>query len=256
MLYRVQRCKAQWSVVLSVGMLLFSGSPSFAEANIDGPNLQANRIQSSFGFTPPPSNGQPRTTRAGGKRDQLCNQTTPTTPLRLLLPPSNEGHTTAAHPSFQVYIPETAAQNVFWKLEDQEGQYHYHTVQSIPQGSGIVTVKMPETAPALESGQSFKVSLAVICGTALDPSDPVVEGWITRIAPTSTLVANPEMSLARVADYAQNGVWFDAVNTLAELLRSQPNNPAIETAWEELLTSVGLESIETAKLLEPIAPEG
>ena len=46
--------------------------------------------------------------------------------------------------------------------------------------------------------------------------------------------------------YAKQGFWYDALNTLVELQRNQPNNPAVATTWAELMKSVRLDAIGLA----------
>jgi hypothetical protein len=208
----------------------------------------------SFSFIPPEDSGQPRTNRAGGRRDQLCNNSMPTPSLTLLIPPTNQGITTAAHPTFLAYLPQTSAQNAFLKLEDEDNNYHYHTTFELPEGAGVVSFPIPDTAPVLEPGRYYKVSLAMICDQILDPNDPVVEGWIKRVE-LDTLPASQPLqgtSLELGAWHARNGIWFDALRILADLRRAEPNNLDAIAAWEELLQSVGLEIVGTVALLDPV----
>ena len=48
--------------------------------------------------------------------------------------------------------------------------------------------------------------------------------------------------------YSESGYWFEALENLAELKLSQPNNSEINTAWKDLLVSVGLGHIAQAPL--------
>ena len=211
----------------------------------------------SFSFIPPEDSGQPRTNRAGGRRDQLCNNSMPIPSFTLLMPPTNQGITVAEYPTFLAYLPQTSAQQVFLTLEDEDDNYVYHTTFPIPEQSGIASFTIPDMAPMLEPEKYYKVSLAMVCGTTLDPNDPVVEGWIKRVELDDTLTASQTQAtfLDRGASYARNGIWFDAVTTIAELRRSQPNNSDAMAAWEELLQSVGLELIQNVSLLDSLPPE-
>ncbi|MGD1858121.1 MAG: DUF928 domain-containing protein [Leptolyngbyaceae cyanobacterium] len=234
------------TAVVFFKLLLFAGLPA-AQAL---PHIPATDQQStddlSFGFIPPDDSGQPQTNRAGGRRDQLCNASIPDPPLTLLMPPTNQGFTVARHPTFLAYLPQTSAQNVFLKLEDEHGNYFYHTTLPLPTGSGIMSFTIPDTAPALEPEKYYKFSLAVICNAALDPNDPVLEGWIKRVEPDTfcSFQAEQKTAFELGASYANNGIWFDALTTLANLYRAQPDNPDIIWAWEELLQSVGLDVIQ------------
>ncbi len=42
---------------------------------------------------------------------------------------------------------------------------------------------------------------------------------------------------------AGEGIWYDAVSTLAELRKSQPDNQSAINSWQQLLNSAGLNEI-------------
>ncbi len=48
--------------------------------------------------------------------------------------------------------------------------------------------------------------------------------------------------------FSESGYWFEAVSNLAELKLSQPGNSEVNTAWKDLLSSVGLSGIAQAPL--------
>ncbi|MBE9067581.1 DUF928 domain-containing protein, partial [Leptolyngbya cf. ectocarpi LEGE 11479] len=228
------------TAVVSLELLLFAGlTPAQALPNDPATGQQLTLDHLSFGFIPPEDSGQPRTNRAGGRRDQLCNNSTPSPSLVLLMPPTNQGFTTAKHPTLLAYIPQTSAQTVFLKLEDEHDNYFYHTTFPLPESSGVVSFTIPDTAPELELEKYYKISLTMICNTVLDPNDPVVEGWIKRVEPDAFLSsqAGQETAFELGATYASNGIWFDALAILADLYQSEPDNPDVTSAWEELLQS-------------------
>jgi hypothetical protein len=75
--------------------------------------------------------------------------------------------------------------------------------------------------------------------------DWVVGGWVEHVSKDNPLPEPLEniTDLEKVTLYAQEGFWYDALNILVELQRSQPNNPAVANSWTELMESVGLEEI-------------
>ena len=44
--------------------------------------------------------------------------------------------------------------------------------------------------------------------------------------------------------YAQSEIWYDAVATLAEIYRDNPNDEVVATDWKTLLQSVGLDNLK------------
>jgi hypothetical protein len=53
----------------------------------------------------------------------------------------------------------------------------------------------------------------------------------------------------RIALYQTAGLWYDAIATLAQLRRSSPGDAALKTTWNNLLTSVGLDTIVNVPLI-------
>lgn len=227
--------------------LLGEIAPAYAMPNSAGTRHLLALDHQQFSFIPPEDSGQPRTNRAGGRRDQFCNNSMPTPSLTLLLPPTNQGLTTAAHPTFLAYLPQTSAKQAFLTLEDEDDNYLYHTIFELPAGAGIVGIPIPDTAPALEPDKYYKVSLAMICGQVLDPNDPVVEGWIKRVELETESQPSPENSLELGAWYASNGIWFDTLQILADLYKVESDSAI--AAWEELLKSVDLDDMGAAAFL-------
>lgn len=52
----------------------------------------------------------------------------------------------------------------------------------------------------------------------------------------------------RVAVYAANGIWYDALDTLAQLRLSNPNDPNLISNWDILMKAAGIDEIAS----EPI----
>jgi hypothetical protein len=79
----------------------------------------------------------------------------------------------------------------------------------------------------------------------------VAEGQIERVEPNPNLVAQLKTASPRdrAALYAEAGIWYDAVNSIAQLRRSSPNDTAIAADWAELLKSVGLDTISQKPLI-------
>ena len=242
------------TVVTALGLLSQLGGTVQASSHHTAPSERLALDHRSFDFIPPEDDGQPRTNRASGRRDQLCNNSVPDPSLTLLIPSSNQGLTTAAHPTFLAYFPQTSAKQAFVMLEDENNNDFYYSLVDLPETAGIVSFSIPATAPSLEPNQPYKLSLAMICGQILDPNDPVIEGWIQRINPDTVAESQPsqEVSFELGAWYARNGIWFDALGVLADLRIAEPDNLDAIAAWEELLQSVGLDRVGTAPLLNPV----
>jgi Domain of Unknown Function (DUF928) len=81
-----------------------------------------------------------------------------------------------------------------------------------------------------------------------------VGGWIERAEPNDTLkqqLANLA-PVERASLYAKQGFWYDALTTLVELQKTQPNDPALAASWAALMQSVGLDAIATKLVNNPL----
>ncbi|MBO9998581.1 MAG: DUF928 domain-containing protein [Cyanobacteria bacterium SID2] len=214
----------------------------------------AVRLNPIIHFEPPPGEGQPTGNRSGGNRDCFSATTSDNAVdrafLTLLIPETLQGFTIDERPTVFVYIPQTSARSVRAKLEDEAGNlYYYNENLPISETPGIYAFRFPSSTPSLEAGQRYQWTMAVTCREASRYDDPSVSGWIERIEPDLALDrSDREPSLELAASYAADGLWFDALTTLAELRQSQPNNPTVTREWETLLDSIGLAGIATQPL--------
>lgn len=202
----------------------------------------------------PPGNLAPKrsiggASRSGGKCFSKATKTSAlVTPL---IPTTNNGLTMAERPTLFVYVPQTSAKEVFFSIKGEDSNYHYQTTFRLPKNPGVIGFKLPSSARALQIGKNYKWSFVMVCDRSLEPDDPGVTGWIRRVKPSSGLVnqrqSQTEVELASLL--ASAGIWYDTLSTLAQLRRSQPQNPTVTANWQELLKSVGLDAIANEPLI-------
>lgn len=157
------------------------------------------------------------------------------------------GLTTQAQPTLWFYVPKAINVSAELVLQDAANKTLYRTRLAPPQQAGIVGVQLPSTAPALEPQKHYRWFFKVksTCNPKQVPQLTYVEGWIQRI----TLDAGPRDRIQqsspaeRAALYAENGVWFDAVNAIAELRRANPTDTTLIEDWQTLLKSANLEAL-------------
>lgn len=220
--------------------------------------------QKQVTFEPRKDQPAPSTTVGGGRRnDGKCSQdrkgsgqsTTEAQSLDKLLTPllrsplSDPQLTVSSRPTFLLYVPQTSATGMELKLE-QDGHEFYKTTVNLSSSPGIVSIQLPADAPELEIGKDYNWFVSVVCGSG-GTEDSFVEGSVRRIQPDFTLSQiDRAKPLDKVALYANNGVWFDTVATLAALRKAQPNDPQVASAWENLLKDAGLGASTNAPLMK------
>jgi len=168
------------------------------------------------------------------------------------------GLTVAERPTFWFYVPYplTSSRPVEFVLQDEDGNDVYQT-QFTESGTvpGVVGLQLPPTVAPLEVGKRYRWYFLIYC----NPEEPTfVEGWVERVALNPTLKTQLDQATTpqQKADlYAQAGIWYEAVTTLAELRRQKPNDQALNAQWLELLQSVDLEAIATEPVTSVLTPE-
>ena len=224
------------------------------EPRQSGPGI-TREVISQITFEPPPGQaGTPGQAGAGGTRGK-CPQdrTEPDPPLTLLIPLNKQVLTVAEHPTFFVYVPPTLAQIAQFVLKEKvsssQSKVIYEAKFPLSGTSGIVSLRMPDTANKLEIGKHYQWSFALICDPLDRGEDKIQSSSIQRTEINANLAKELEQAtpLDRANLYAKNGIWQDAIATLVELRNSQPDNTNVKVIWEELLQSEPVKLNQVAK---------
>ena len=168
--------------------------------------------------------------------------------LIALVPASGVGATVAKYPTFYWYLPPNNARAVDFFLWEGDQQVYSTRLAIAPDQSGFMSLQLP-AFPALlplKAGHQYKWNLGLIC----NPSDPSANIYITndmvlRVEKSPNLPGRSDnLPLqAQLALYAKSHLWYETLNTLAELRRLNPKDAAVADAWTKLLRSVDLEKI-------------
>lgn len=174
--------------------------------------------------------------------------------LVALLPAIEPVLTVEEYPTVFVSLPKTSAKEAeFVLLSANKDKVLYEKTITLPSNPGIVSFSLPKdgSVPPLEIGKNYYWYFSVICNPQERADDLITEGHFQRIELSSKLASDlKNASLGdRPAIYAEAGIWYDAIKTLAELRRSSPNDVKISADWTELLKSVGLENIAQKPLI-------
>jgi hypothetical protein len=189
---------------------------------------------------------------SGGNRVEPLYRCGYSGPIRLtaLIPQSNVGITVAQYPTLFFYIPNVNLEGVTAELSivNNEGEEVYKTVK-LKSPDRIVSINFSDfpSLPPLEVGKSYPWSFQAIVDEENRGDGPRVTGWIKRVSLDSKLQHKLETALPqeKPAIYASNGLWYDALTSLAKLRCSYPNNPTFSSDWESLLQQVELPTIST-----------
>jgi hypothetical protein len=199
-------------------------------------------VRGDVQFALPEQSSTPNTTVGAGVRGKGI-------PLTALLPSTNHGRTSSARPTILAYLPPLGVQEVFFSIQDEAGNSHYHSRLKVPVTGGVITVTLPDSAHELELGQNYLWYFAPIeSGGILRPDNYAVTGWVTRIEADLNQQKLDLSPVKLATEYASAGIWYDTLEVLANALSSDPNNKVFMSEWYDLLEQVGLEQIAS----EPI----
>ena len=203
----------------------------------------------SFGFVP---RGKPQRSLSAGTRGSCFLPKQRAIPL---IPSSKEAQlTTAANPTFFLYLPETdrSIKGIEFVLEDNDSseQFYSQTFEDVKQG-GIVSVQIPKDKVSLEIGKPYRWSFSIICDFNNRDQDQYVEGKIERLEDEtlSEQLKETTAPLDQAIIYATAGLWENALTTIAQLRQQNPNNVEVNQYWTELLNSVKLEAVTKEEFL-------
>jgi hypothetical protein len=174
--------------------------------------------------------------------------------LTALVPKNNIGRTVSDYPTFFFYLPQTEAELAELILEDESGNQIYREDLTIKNLSGVIGVSIPAntTVPPLEVGQKYTWKFTVVCDPEDRSSDQLETGIVRRVELDADILRQLEAADPRqkTVIYAENGIWQDALSTLAAARRANPNDPLFQSDWETLLDSVTLPQIAKEPIVE------
>ena len=211
--------------------------------------LQSDKLV-ALQFPPTGKNrGTPQRTAGGGTRsdDVSCLiEEEQDLPLVALMPDrENESRTSIATPSLYWYVPQTTASKGEFVLVDENNQEAYYAAFDLPKQPGIIKLRIPEAA-SLEPGKIYSWSMMVICDSRYRNRDKYVEGKIEYVTPDDEInrqvSVSPALEQAKI--YANSNLWLETLDTIVKI---RPENP---DAWQELLQSVGLESLSDKNFVD------
>ncbi len=202
----------------------------------------------------PPEQGVPGRREGGGTRGLACP--TATNALTALIPQSTMGQTISEKPTFFYYLPAAIDKTVQFELADERDKTLYKkSFRMVTSRAGVVSVSLGSDgeSPALEVGKNYKLYFTIKCSAKNYRDEVLVSGWINRTALAPTVKTELDRSPDRRAQltiFAQQGLWYEYLATLAQLRMESPSDASLAIKWSEVLSSVELGNISQ----EPLVP--
>ncbi|MBD2680480.1 DUF928 domain-containing protein [Nostoc paludosum FACHB-159] len=210
--------------------------------------IQRGSARNRIAFVP----GKPGRVRSAGTRGSCLEIGQSIIPLT---PTDKEAQrTTAEHPTFYFYIPQTSTkpEALEFVLQDDNSidPLYKETFKPVGQ-NGIVSVTIPTNKSSLQIGKEYSWTFSMICDLANRDKDSYTEGKIVRSQDENLALQlkEPNTDLDRAVLFATAGFWEDSLRTLANLRRQRPNDPEVQKYWEDLLNSVDIKDVVNKPLL-------
>lgn len=210
------------------------------------PVAQQSRSRTSRITFRPPNRGAPPVTSGAASRGDWGDCTSSSDALTALIPSSTVGLSISQEPVLMVYVPETSATSLELTLENEDGtEVLYRQTLETPSAAGIVQFNLADyTSTPLAQGTLYRWYVSLVCDNDDRSRNAVIAGWVEPVAPSAALLdslqqANPQ---DRPRLYAEAGIWYDALQALADLHQSQPQDAMLTADWQALLQSVGLDA--------------
>ncbi len=212
-------------------------------AFIDSAQAQSRRVR----YVAPNNLDAPQSSASGITRSG-CTETDKICLIALLpdlkLETSPIPQTISERPTIYLLTPKVENGTIRLRIFDESGLTSiriYSKVFSVNNQDGIIAFKIPDDAPILEINKKYKLDFQVVYQPrAIDKDEKTVFGYIKRVSPSPKLAEQLKTTTKPIelaALYAQEGLWFETMQTLAEAQLTLPQNPEITEEWLELLKS-------------------
>ena len=208
----------------------------------DSAQAQSRRVR----YVAPNNLDAPKASASGISRSG-CTETDKICLIALLpnlkLEASPIPQTISERPTIYLLTPKVDNGTVVFRMSEENGltsKRIYRKSFSINNQDGIIAFKIPDDAPILEVDKKYKLQFDVEYKTE---GSKTVFGYIKRVLPSQKLVdqlKTPTKPIDLAALYAQEGLWFETMQTLAEAQLTLPQSPEITEEWLELLKSAKL----------------
>jgi hypothetical protein len=186
-------------------------------------------------FKPPASIGTPHKRLTGASRGTADQAIT----LDVLVP-VEIGLTTRETPSLFWFQSQAANANL--ELSLLEGKKTLHESADLKSAAGIQRFNAKDSNVKLSPNVPYKWVVALVLNEQDRSSDLVASGFIKRVpAPAELAAAVAKAGPAELPRlYAEAGFWYDAMESLADLIAANPGDKSLRQTRADLLTQVGL----------------
>jgi len=189
----------------------------------------------------PPMRGAPAVRIGGGTRG-IGSQTIEL----VVIAPDHTGLTYNEQPRLYWYISKPAlAKLEVTLINDKSDEPVYENYIEKSTTAGIQSIDLSKTGIKLKPDLEYRWFVSAVENQGQRSNDVVASGMIKYVVPDSSLkneLLNADAS-SHVNIFMQNGIWYDAIDSLVTLSKLHPEAPGLREQKISLLKQVGLESV-------------
>ena len=217
----------------------------FAGMTAIGPAVHAAESEvAGYPVYKPPLRGVPAARVGGGTRGGSDTATEV-----YVLTPEHMGLTSKPQPVLFWYLSHmVVAKYEFVMIAETDYEPLVEATLTTVKSAGIQRIALADLDVQLQPGVQYQWSVAVVMDQAHRSGDVLSSGMIEYIEPPAGILANAEKASGevRVAQYAAAGLWYDALLSLDELIRSGRDTSRFRQMRASLLQQVGLNTVAAA----------
>ena len=235
----------RWGFI--IGFLLSLPLVVTAEENSAAPSPLAKEVKGQSGqatktlfYQPPRGIGAPSAGRRVGGGTRGTNKSVP---VLSVLAPGHTGQTVREQPDLYWFASEVVTNPLELTLTLEKGDTPLLEKRlAVPTKAGIQRVRLSDYGVKLIPGERYTWSIALVLDPKRRSKDIIAVGAIERveradISPAFLAAPPTTDSLYR---FAADGLWYDAVMTISEMIESAPADMALRKQRAELLDQVDL----------------
>lgn len=161
----------------------------------------------------------------------------------LVLAPDHVGYTTQAQPCLYWFISKPTSYSVELTIAERKAvKPLVEKVLKPTEKAGVQSVCLADLGVSLKKNVQYKWFVTLVTDSDHRSKDILAGGIIELIDPTAALAAKLSAADAgrSFGAYAEEGVWYDALQSISRSLDAAPGNAEIRQERATLLRQVGL----------------
>jgi hypothetical protein len=214
--------------------------PSSLVKEVKGQSAQAEQVTRTLLYQPPRGLGAPSAGRRVGGGTRGTNKSVP---ILSVLAPGHTGLTVREQPDLYWFASDLVTNPVELTLTLEKGDAPLLEKRlPVPTKAGIQRVRLSDYEVKLIPGERYTWSIALVLDPKRRSKDVIAMGTIERVER-----ADINLAAAPTTDafyrFAADGLWYDAVMVISEMIETAPADLALRKQRVELLDQVDLPEV-------------